>query len=86
VVADGLGMRIKEMMQHMEKRADVLAVPPALCLTHIVYDDIANCLGPMWPAEQILCVGSGCNLRQAFMLGDSEQLLLGKAAKGNAIL
>jgi hypothetical protein len=50
-MADGLGVRVKEMMQHMEKRADVLAVSPALCLTYIVYDDIAKCLGPMGPAE-----------------------------------
>lgn len=81
-----LRIRLEEMMQHMEKRADMLAVSPALRLTYIVYDDVANCLGPVRPAEQILCIGGGCDLRQVLMLRNGEHFLLGKPAKGNAIL
>jgi hypothetical protein len=81
-----LGMRLEKMMQHMEKRADVLTVTPALRLTYIVYDDVANCLGPVRPAEQILCIGSRRDLRQVLMLCNGEHFLLGKPAKGNAIL
>ena len=33
-----LRIRLEEMMQHMQKRADMLAVSPALRLTYIVYD------------------------------------------------
>jgi hypothetical protein len=81
-----LGMRLKEMMQHMEKRADMLAISPALRLTYIIYDDVANCLGPVRPTEQILCICGSCDLRQMLMLCDCEHFLLGKSAKGYAIL
>lgn len=82
----GFGVRLQEMVQHVQESQHVIAVAAGLARAHVVDDHVPDLVAAMLLAGQVLGKGRGRDLGDVLVLGDGEHFLFGEATEGQAVL
>jgi hypothetical protein len=82
----GIGMGPKEMVEHMQQCAHVLAVTTRLCRSHVIDDHVADPLGAVLLVKQVLGQCARSDLGEVLVLGERQHLFLGQATEGDTVL
>ena len=74
------------MMQHVQQRQNVRLIPTLLRCVNIVHNHVSDFFSAVLVVQEVLGKSRRSDLRQVFVLGDCEHLLLAQAAQTNAVL
>jgi hypothetical protein len=81
-----LGMRVQEMAQRCKKLLCMPSVAPVERASDVLHDHGAHLIRPMTLLHELAGKARGNDLGHVLVLGERQNLLLGKATKSDAVL